>query len=556
MSDLRLEKSMIVGACLIGASMSRIANLLGISRTTVLRVITVYTNLGKVNTDNAKTGLVARTAAFFNNSVLSDVEVQVKDDAGNYRTFYAHKLILAMAGNEFISLYNVNSKVIKILDSSPDTVYSMLRYLYTDEINLLCMEDAVNLFKLARNYSVRDLERICSKYILGGEINLDNLFAKYECALSLNFNDLLQSCRRFIECNTKAIFSSKGFCDASSAVVGDILSQNCLNVSSELVVISAAYKWSESECRRKGRPTEKLCMRDAIEPLLKHLRFLALTADEFCDLVETCEIFTSYESTLITRKILQPACDVKLPKYFCSITMPRQSYNSIQSSNVNYKPNFTDFNTQKLDIAKWEHTLIPLPKSESPVSAPPKIDSASIFQFNSTKKFTPVLKVMPQNVNARRTFDFPLEELQRNIGFTCVKDIKCNAVIRILKGSILVHGIELKIADLKSHPNETIEVLSCISGNFPSKVDSHALNLKNSTISLAFSEPYKVIQSNPIDIEITVEDLHLHRCCTCHEQIFELNCGLGVAVEISIKSNQSNGPDSLFLISRIIYSTA
>ncbi|GFY79288.1 hypothetical protein TNIN_446211 [Trichonephila inaurata madagascariensis] len=162
---------------------------------------------------------------------------------------------------------------------------------------------------------------------------------------------------------------------------------------------------------------------------------------------------------------------------------------------------------------------------------------------------------MPQNVNVRRTFDFPLEELQRTIGFTCVKDIKCNAAIQMLKGSILVHGIELKIADLKSHPNETIEVLSCISGNFPSKVDSHALNLRNSTISLAFSEPYKVMQSNPVDIEITVEDLHLHRCCTCHEQIFELNCGLGVSAEISVKSNQSNGPDSLFLISRIIYST-
>lgn len=501
--------------------------------------------------DNEKTGLVARTAAFFNSSVLSDVQFEVKDDIGELKTFYAHKLILAMAGSEF-----TNSKVIRIFDSSYDTVYSMLKYLYTDEIKLLCMEDAMNLFKLAKRYSIRDLEKICREYIFKGEINLDNLFAKYECALSLNINDLLQSCRKFVEYNTKAVFSSKGFCETSFTVVENILSQNFLNVSSEMDVILAAYKWSEFECKRKGRPTEKLCMRDAIEPLLKHLRFLALTADEFCDFVEKFQIFTGYESSLITRKILQPECDIKLPRHICSIMKPRQSYSGMQSSNISNKPKFTDYNTQKLDIEKWEDTLIFQTKLESPVSAPPKIDAASIFQFNSMKKFTPVLKVMPQNINTRRTFDFPLEELQRTIGLTSIKDIKCNAAIQMIRGSILVHGIELKIADFKRNPNETIEVLSCISGNFPSKHDSHSLNLKNSTISLAFSEPYKILQNNSINIEITIEDLHLHRCCTCHEQIYELNCGLNVAAEISIKSNQSNGQDNvLFLISRIIYST-
>ncbi|GFU06567.1 hypothetical protein NPIL_592481 [Nephila pilipes] len=516
----------------------------------------------QANTKNGRTGLVARTAALLNSSVLSDVEIHVKDDTGNFRTFYAHKLILAIAGNGFVDLYSTaNSKRINIFDSSPDTVYSMLKYLYTDEINLLCMEDAMNLFKLAKRFSVTDLEKICSKYILQGDINLDNLFAKYECALSLNFSDLLQSCQKLIETNTKAVFSSKGFGEASFTVIEDILKNTCLNVSSELDVIHAVYKWSEYECRRKGRPTEKPCIRDAIDPLLKHLRFLSLTADEFCDFVEKYSIFTSYESSLITRKILQPRHDIKLPEYFCTITTPRQPYYNAQNNHINYKQDFADFssgklhNTEKLDIAKWEDSLSFQNKPESPVSAPPKID-ASIFQFNLTKKFTPVLKVMPQNVNVRRTFDFPLEELQRGIAFTCVKDVKCNAGIRMLRGSISVHGIELKIADLKSSPNESIEVLSCISGNFPAKVDTHELKLKNSTITLTFPEPFKILSNNAIGIEITIEDLHLHRCFTCREQIYEINCGLNVAAEISIKSNQSNGSDnSLFLISRIIYST-
>lgn len=50
MSNLSdMKRDMIIGTCLVEVSMSKTANLVGVSRTAVSRVITVYTNQGKVS---------------------------------------------------------------------------------------------------------------------------------------------------------------------------------------------------------------------------------------------------------------------------------------------------------------------------------------------------------------------------------------------------------------------------------------------------------------------------------------------------------------------------
>ncbi|GFU85069.1 transposable element Tc1 transposase [Trichonephila clavipes] len=47
---------MVIGARLAGASVSRAANLVGVLRTTVSRVITAYTNLDKVSSEKHNSG--------------------------------------------------------------------------------------------------------------------------------------------------------------------------------------------------------------------------------------------------------------------------------------------------------------------------------------------------------------------------------------------------------------------------------------------------------------------------------------------------------------------
>ena len=57
MSELsNMQRGKIIGAHFPGASMSRTTNLVGVSRTTMSRVMTVYTNLGKVSSAKHSSG--------------------------------------------------------------------------------------------------------------------------------------------------------------------------------------------------------------------------------------------------------------------------------------------------------------------------------------------------------------------------------------------------------------------------------------------------------------------------------------------------------------------
>ncbi|GFU12949.1 transposable element Tc1 transposase [Trichonephila clavipes] len=56
MSDLSDMKGMIIGDRLAGVSMSRTANIMGVLRTTLSWVMTVYANLGKVSSTKHNSG--------------------------------------------------------------------------------------------------------------------------------------------------------------------------------------------------------------------------------------------------------------------------------------------------------------------------------------------------------------------------------------------------------------------------------------------------------------------------------------------------------------------
>lgn len=177
----------------------------------------------------------------------------------------------------------------------------------------------------------------------------------------------------------------------------------------------------------------------------------------------------------------------------------------------------------------------------------------------NNRKHTPILRVVPQPAAKEviMSYEFHLHEMQKQISSSCDSDIKCHVDINMLKGTIFINGIELKVKDSKTSDEDDIEVYLCITGD---KIPiSYSENVKpnNDVIRLPFEDPVMVAQNNPVNIEVMIDDLKVNRCgvCRAQEMMCELNNGLDVMAEIKLRSNLSSGNESfVFLISKILYS--
>ncbi|KFM68835.1 BTB/POZ domain-containing protein 6-A, partial [Stegodyphus mimosarum] len=426
-----------------------------------------------------------------------------------------------------------------------DVTFSSGRYIYTDKLHVNSLKEALELYTLATKYEIRELKEKCASYFLSN-VTLDNLFIEYEYSLNENIKELLDSCRNFVCNETKAVLESPHFKDASRIVIEDIIKQDSLNVNSELDVINAVLKWARSECRRRSLSCDEMYLRDCIEPLLKHLRLLSLTPEEFCDFVEQHNIFTSLESSVLTRKLLQPDSKVRVPETFCFIAekrkpkpipLVRQESGSKekemgtsqlgihQPSPKNGKITLLNtFGDQAFRAGRQmnHHVLNTYPDKYGTYEKEDKAVNKSIesgtHQFHrnnkirhshnfedQTSRITQEMKNQ-QTLNThvsfltkqKRMYDFPLSDVQNHIGSAFSTDVKCSARIRIVEGRILLHGIHLKLKNTKAEVDE-LEAHVCFSG-FLEEPETHVYKeeIKNDIFSITLSEP-KVLQQKKME---------------------------------------------------------
>lgn len=302
-------------------------------------------------------------------------------------------------------------------------------------------------------------------------------------------------------------------------------------VDSELDIVYAAIKWSFHECKRRN--LNDLCsLRDCMLPLLSHIRFLNLKYKEFCDIVKKYPIFTAHESSLITRKLLQPKELVRLPPHICQIRRPRM-----------YSANAGELESENLN-----------PSSSVPLF----IKDAKLPHFENRKfRPSPVSKVSPQlNFSVRKTFDFSLQEAEKLLSTAFKNDVICLMSMNLVKGMIIIHGVELRI-EQSSRSGELINVIlnaSCSGTNLPVS-GTFTEELKDGSLTLLFDQPMKILQNNRAEIKVTVEDLKLNRCCILEDPVSRLEYCSDLVVEFELTSNQASDKGKhFFLISRLIYS--
>ncbi|KAF8771305.1 TD and POZ domain-containing protein 5 [Argiope bruennichi] len=160
------------------------------------------------NSSHSSNALEEDLLWLYTEGFLSDIKLKT-----NSQTFPAHKSILSARSPVFNAMFKNNmkeksSKIVEIEDLDDDTVYQMLLYIYTANIDDLQWESALQLYEAADKYEILTLKLKCSAYLAA---NLDSNNACDILVLAdLHQDEELKSAvQKFIFKNEQSIINSK-----------------------------------------------------------------------------------------------------------------------------------------------------------------------------------------------------------------------------------------------------------------------------------------------------------------------------------------------------------
>uniref|UniRef100_A0A2K6RKI5 Ankyrin repeat and FYVE domain containing 1 n=1 Tax=Rhinopithecus roxellana TaxID=61622 RepID=A0A2K6RKI5_RHIRO len=137
--------------------------------------------------------LLAIVADLYEQEQYSDLKIKVGD-----RHISAHKFVLAARSDSW-SLANLSStKELDLSDANPEVTMTMLRWIYTDELEF--REDDVfltELMKLANRFQLQLLRERCEKGVMS-LVNVRNCIRFYQTAEELNASTLMNYCAEII----------------------------------------------------------------------------------------------------------------------------------------------------------------------------------------------------------------------------------------------------------------------------------------------------------------------------------------------------------------------
>lgn len=132
-------------------------------------------------------------------------------------------------------------------------------------------------------YQVAVLNDMCADFLINN-ISCSNVCDIYEFAVSYSFQQIEYYCLKFIDCHAEEVLKSSSFMKLKAFSVTDIIKRHSLDVSTEMAIFRAVSTWGLNECARRGaNPENTEEIFKSVKPLLAHVRFLAMTAQEVAE---------------------------------------------------------------------------------------------------------------------------------------------------------------------------------------------------------------------------------------------------------------------------------
>lgn len=215
-----------------------------------------------------------------NSEFNSDIQFHFKN---TNVTLYGHKFIIGLRSSVFntmfygrLSMANGNQNVCEIEDISPSSFYEMLKFIYTDEVNL-SEKNFAEIMYAAHKYSISYLETLCCNYVKQ-KLNSDNCCSYLQQCFLYN-NDLSKKCLEIIDKDIRLIIEKNTWKDLNADQMMAILRRDSLEIS-EYLLFDGLMAWVKHSCEKDGIDIKKLNVREKFT-MFELVRFPIMSLGEF-----------------------------------------------------------------------------------------------------------------------------------------------------------------------------------------------------------------------------------------------------------------------------------
>ncbi|XP_076062193.1 BTB/POZ domain-containing protein 6-A-like isoform X1 [Oratosquilla oratoria] len=219
--------------------------------------------------------------------------------------FKAHRLVLIMSSPVFETMLTGSMAVEKELtlyEDSPQAIRRLLDCMYKDSMDLESIDEALEVYAAAHKYQLDVARRICSEYIISNLTEEKTLVALDASLLyeDLNMNN---KCNELLDEKPDDVMGADCVSMIRKETMKNLLQREDLEVSSEMVLLNAIITWGKAQIyQRKEEPCNS-ALRKETEDLLKEVRFMTMSSDEFIDKVIDTDIFSHTECIHILKCI-------------------------------------------------------------------------------------------------------------------------------------------------------------------------------------------------------------------------------------------------------------
>ena len=233
------------------------------------------------NWQSSRTTVKERLLFMFNNEVMADVHFLV-GKGPHVQCIPAHKFVLSISSAVFDAMFNggmaSTSEEVEIPDVEPAAFLALLRFLYTDEVQI-GPETVMTTLYTAKKYAVPALERACVEF-LKRNLCSENAFMLLTQARLFDEPQLAALCLETIDKNTSEALSAEGFTDIDLDTLCVVLERDTLGIR-ECKLFGAVCRWAGAESQRQNLPVTSENQREVLGRALPLIRFPLMTVEEF-----------------------------------------------------------------------------------------------------------------------------------------------------------------------------------------------------------------------------------------------------------------------------------